>query len=64
MEIMGLFHCLVLVGSHVFLAWVELLVLEALVRKSTLETLEGLYREQSDYGFMTSNHEVESLVEG
>jgi len=31
MEIVGLFSCFVLVGSHVSLAWVELLVPGALV---------------------------------
>ena len=33
MVIVDLFPCYVLVGSHVSLAWVELLVLEALIRK-------------------------------
>ena len=31
MEIVGLFHSFVLVGSHFSLAWVKLLVLEAMV---------------------------------
>jgi len=39
MEIMGLFPCFVLVGSHVSLAWVELLVRRRLGWTNTLEAL-------------------------
>ena len=45
MEIMGLFHYFVLVGSHVSLSWVELLVLGSLGWTNALESRQQLWVE-------------------
>ena len=44
------------------IVWVELLVLEALIGKNTLESSNNLDRDQSTM-VVISDHEVESLVE-